>query len=142
MRLVDASGNPLSSGKNEVLNDEYAPEFLGSVFGLANKITQKLEATFLFLSEPKLLSSFSESQQTQAALMSIVASYAALTYAVKIKKMTQEQFQQEDPNKIKDELLTKFDIVNLGTVPFDTLFELNPETLAQMSEDLPQVGKE
>lgn len=132
MRLVDAAGNPISSGKNEDKITDYAPEFVGSVFALVNKITQQPEASFLFLSDSKTISELAKSEKSQGALMSVIASYAAFTYAIKIKKMTQEDFQAADPVMLKDELLAKLDILPMGSLPFDALFELNPELIPEI----------
>lgn len=133
MRLVDSSGNPISSGKVENKDPgEYAPEFIGSVFALVNKLTQKPEASFLYLADSETLTKLAGSQDMQNAFMSIVASYAAFTFAVKIKKMTQEEFQQTNAENIKNEMLSKLDITPLGSLPFDALFELNPELLSEV----------
>lgn len=135
MRLVDSSGNPISSGKFEENNpDDYSPEFIGSVFALVNKLTQKPEASFLFLSEAKIIGKLTTDKQQQGSLMSIVASYAAFTYATKVKKLSQEEFQKLDASALKDEMLTKVDIMPLGSLPFDALFELNPEMLNEIGD--------
>lgn len=137
MRLVDVNGNPIGSPSKDP--DMYTPEFVGSVFGLVNKITQKPEGSFLFLSDSEAINSLSQNQRAQGALMSIIASYATFTYAIKIKKISQEEFQKTDPEILKEELLSKFDIMPLGSLPFDALFELNPQMLEGLNlEDTEQ----
>jgi hypothetical protein len=136
VRLVDVNGNPI--GNTAPDPDLYVPEFVGSVFALVNKITQKPEASFLFLSDSASINSLSKDEKAQTSLMSVIASYATFTYAIKVKKISQEEFQQSDPSVLKDELLSRCDIAPIGSLPFDALFELNPDLIQSISNEQAQ----
>lgn len=139
MRLVDVNGNPIGNATPNP--DLYVPEFVGSVFALVNKITQKPEASFLFLSDAASINALSKDEKAQTSLMSVIASYATFTYAIKVKKISQEEFQKSDPTALKDELLSRCDISPIGSLPFDALFELNPELIQAISSEQKQIAE-
>lgn len=139
MRLVDVNGNPIGNAAPD--SDLYVPEFVGSVFALVNKITQKPEASFLFLSDAASINALSKDEKAQTSLMSVIASYATFTYAVKVKKISQEEFQKSDPTALKEELLARCDIAPLGSLPFDALFELNPELITSLANEQTHVDE-